>query len=173
MPRRLFVGLMVSDEVRAAMGGYRRALVPLCEGKLYDPALYHLTLCFVGMVDEERIPALERVMDGINWQSFALRLGEVGTFKGGSILWLGIESSCYPLMKIQAMLSLALRNAGFALDAEAYVPHITLGRGMKRLPVVMPDPPTGCWRVDRLTLFESVRLDGELCYRPIYEVMEG
>ena len=57
-------------------------------------------------------------------------------------------------------------------DEVAFIPHFTLGRGIvlwqewEELSKV-PLPPDQKITVAALTLFESVRLDGKLVYRPI------
>lgn len=164
---RLFVGLELSEAARAAMDAYRRKLASVVSGKLTPSSLYHLTLCFLGRTPREGIRELSGVFDRMDKQPFALALGKLGTFKKGSILWVGIEEPCLALYALQRSLSDALNASGFMVEPGAYVPHITLGRQIRR-PDKLPDPPHAEFSVTHVTLFESTRMDGELAYVPLY-----
>ncbi|MER2202802.1 MAG: 2'-5' RNA ligase family protein [Rhodococcus sp. (in: high G+C Gram-positive bacteria)] len=61
----------------------------------------------------------------------------MGSFRGGSILWVGVEE-CKALFELQRRLSLMLRENGFPDGGEPYRPHITVGRGVK---LISPPPP--------------------------------
>lgn len=164
---RLFMGIELSHEVRAALRAFRRELADCTIGKLVDPALYHLTLNFLGLTPRERIPALCGLMDEVQFNPFGLALAQAGMFRGGSILWVGIEEPCDELHALQSALTAALNDAGFPVERGAYSPHITLGRQMKRL-ADLPEPPTGSFVVNHITLFESARIEGRLIYVPLH-----
>ena len=164
---RLFIGLELSDEARAALGGVREALQEKgVAGKFHDASLYHLTLCFLGNLPIADIPWLQRVMDSVPAAPFSLTLSSLGTFKGGSILWAGVQS-CPPLMAYQASLAAALSEAGYALEPGEYTPHITLARQVKS-PVPPLKVPAESFPVRHATLFHSTRVEDKLTYLPIF-----
>lgn len=164
---RLFLGLELSDEARGALDSVRRALQESgAIGKFHAPALYHLTLCFLGNTPVASVPIIERLMDQIPAAPFSLALSSLGTFKNGSILWAGVNP-CAALTEYQGKLAASLRQAGFPLEEGEYRPHITLGRQMKS---TVPDiaVPEINFPVQQATLFESTRVDGALAYIPLY-----
>ena len=163
---RLFLGLELSDEARRALDSVRRELQNAgAIGKFHAPALYHLTLAFLGNTPVEAISPIRRLMDEIPSAPFELTLSQLGTFKNGSILWAGVRS-CPPLMDYQERLARSLRSAGFPLEEGAYQPHITLARRVKTaVPEIAVSPVS--FSVRHATLFESTRVDGKLTYLPL------
>ena len=165
---RLFIGLELNDEARCALDGVCQALLEAgIPGKFHSPSLYHLTLCFLGNLPEDSLPALRGILDSLPVPPFSLTLSGLGSFKEGTILWAGVES-CPELMDYQKRLTSALMTAGFALsEEEEYRPHITLARQVKSAVPEIPVPavsfPVAC-----ATLFHSTRIDDKLTYLPIY-----
>lgn len=165
---RLFLGLELNDEARCALSGVRAELERRgIQGKLYAADLYHLTLCFLGTTERDAIPRLQALMEGVTAQPFSLTLAGLDTFKGGSILWAGVQASP-ALTAYQARLAQTLRAGGFPPVEEAvYTPHITLGRQMKSAIPAGILVPEVAFPVRYATLFESTRVDGRLTYVPL------
>ena len=164
---RLFVGIELSDRARDKISGILPALREGVEGKFHGKSMYHITLCFLGQVQRSDIPAICALIDAIPLPTFALSLGEWGTFKDGKILYLGISEPCETLRAIQHQLAHALIDAGYLSEVAPYVPHITVARGVKRVES-LPEAPTAEWTAHKLTLFESARIDERLQYLPIH-----
>ena len=165
---RLFVGIELDEATRRTLQAWARALEREISGRYYAPDLYHVTLCFLGQTDLGRLPAIARAMEAAFREPFSVRLGELGAFKGGSVLYAGLRD-CAELTRLAARLRDGLRAEGFALPQEPYVPHVTLARharGFER-PQSAPD---GAFRVERIALFESARVDGRLCYTPRFQI---
>ena len=59
-----------------------------------------------------------------------------------------------------------LTGMGFDDPEEPYTPHITVGRGMKLLSPA-PEVTRAAFPVSRVTLYESLREDDRLVYRPL------
>ena len=164
---RLFIGLELNEDARSALDGVRNALVESgAVGKFHPAALYHLTLCFLGNTPVEAIPHIGRLMDSVSSAPFSLTLSSLGSFKGGSILWAGVQPSP-ALMNYQAHLAAALRLNGFPLEEGEYRPHITLARQVKPPVPGIAVPPVS-FRVHQSTLFHRTRVNGALSYIPIY-----
>lgn len=165
--RRLFVGLELPGGVKSALSGVRRPLQCAVSGRLYDESLYHVTLCFLGETPPRALPHLAALMDRVRFTPFALTLSEIGTFRGGAVIWAGIQEPCPELHRLQGELRDRLREGGFPVEEGRYTPHITLGRQVKvvgELPVL---PPVR-FVVDHMTLFESARPAGSLAYLPLH-----
>lgn len=164
---RLFLGLELSDEARQALTSVRRELEGAdVIGRFHPPALYHLTLAFLGETPVSLIPSIRRIMNGTPAAAFDLTLSSLGTFKNGSILWAGVNQSP-ALMEYRENLAQSIRKAGFPLEEGEYNPHITLARQVKTaLPEI--DAPHVTFAVRHATLFESTRVNGALTYLPLY-----
>lgn len=167
---RLFVGIEPDEAARRALSDWAQALSVRVSGRYYAPDLYHVTLCFLGQTARGRIPAIVRAMREAYAEPFEARLSEAGTFKGGAVLYAGVEKSAC-LAALQERLCASLRREGVSLNEEAehYVPHITLARHAAGL--TEPEKAPECtFSVRFITLFESARVDGRLCYTPIARV---
>ena len=169
--KRLFFGLALNEEARRAVLSVASA-VRFQKGRLHPPENYHLTLAFLGMTPAEAVPQLLRLGRLAMREPFELALSpEMGSFKDGTILWAGVEP-CEALFALQRRLGAMLRENGFPAPEEPYRPHITLGRGMK-LSSPPPAVPRAVFPAKEVTLFESLRLDGRLVYRPLTEARKG
>jgi len=162
---RLFFGLALNDEARGALESAAAGLRG-GRGRLHGSDNYHLTLVFLGATPTEAAPQLLRIGSLAMRTPFELTLApEMGTFKNDSIVWAGVEA-CPALFELRERLSRMLRENGFPGGDEPFVPHITLGRGMKpTLP--LPTVARASFPVNSVTLFRSLHEDGRLVYRPV------
>lgn len=92
----------------------------------------HLTLKFIGDVDDSKLEKIERCVElalaGI--EPFEMELKSIGTFPAHGdprIVWAGTKSDM-PLEVISASLGENLRDASICFDNKPFKPHITLGR---------------------------------------------
>lgn len=163
--KRLFFGVELSGEARAAVRAAAEKM-RLEKGKLTDADNYHVTLAFLGQTDENAVPELLR-LGALCWRApFTLALsGGIGAFKGGSVIWAGLDKSD-ALFDMQARLQAILRENGFPLEEGAYAPHITMARSAR---AVLPYPSVErvSFGVRAMTLFESTREGGRLVYKPL------
>ena len=135
---------------------------------------YHLTLAFLGEVAETKQRSVEKAMESVSFEPFALTIKGVGRFKrnGGDIVWLGIEKTS-TLMSLQKDLSKELSKIGFEPDRKNFEPHLTLGREMKigstwkeiekiagAAEMTVP--------VEKISLMRSERISEKLIYTEIY-----
>lgn len=124
MPR-LFVAL----ETPPALAASLLATLPRERGVRPAPAAQvHLTLRFVGEVEDERAAAIEEALGTIASASVPVRVAGVGRFgRRGGILWAGIAPS-EPLLALHGAIDLALGDAGVEPDTRPFHPHLTLAR---------------------------------------------
>ncbi len=94
----------------------------------------HLTLKFLGEVEEQRIEAICEACRNVAkaWQPFELKTTVTGVFptvKRPRILWVGLTSiSQGRLQELQQAVEQGLENLGFPREEKAFSPHITVGR---------------------------------------------
>ena len=128
MPR-LFIALDFPDFVKDAIARLK-TLIP--SARWVNPAGMHLTLRFLGDVDEGQFVALKSALGTLDSPPFALTVQGVGRFppspkKAPRVLWVGIQPE--PLLDaLQAQVASVVRELGFPPDDKPFKPHITLAR---------------------------------------------
>ena len=124
---RLFIAIDLPEQVREAVAGIARDL----PGARRVPSeQIHLTLRFIGEVDEGMFLAIKSVLGKVRGAPFSLTLKGVGHFPKGKyprVLWVGMEEN-EPLRELQKKVELALIGAGIAADERGFSPHITIAR---------------------------------------------
>jgi 2'-5' RNA ligase len=98
-----------------------------------DPAGIHLTLKFLGDVDEASISRIGECVVSAKGsiEKILIRIHEKGVFpnpKRPRVLWLGIEEGSGNLAALQQRLEDELFKAGFPREEREFTPHLTIGR---------------------------------------------
>ena len=130
---RLFIAINFPDAMRLRLWNeaapLRDAGYPV---KWVAPDNIHLTLKFLGEVDESRAGAIK---DGLrhavgDTKTFAVPVGQFGAFpsaKRPRILWVGCETP--PVLELLAdAVEREMSQLGFETEGRAFRPHITVGR---------------------------------------------
>lgn len=162
---RLFVGIELHDEARAALSAARAFWETTAKARFCDADLYHLTLVFIGNLEPEQLPALKNTLARVRWKPFSFSTGAADSFPKG-ILFAGVQTPNEALFSLQSEICKALKQDGWAFEDRPYHPHITLARQTKQLGTPPQIPPVRV-PVQSFALFESARVDGRLCYTPI------
>lgn len=124
---RLFVGIALPYSLK-------ERLEPMMSGlpgaRWVAPHNLHLTLRFVGEVDERQAALLDENLSTIEKPSFDLQVSGCGIFaqrRGPEAVWIGVASTP-PLVELQAAVERAAVRAGLAPEEKRFRPHITLAR---------------------------------------------
>ena len=123
---RLFVALELPAAVRtrlALMAGG----VPGARWQREDQM--HLTLRFVGEVDERRGHDIDDALATVRAPAFTLELAGAGDFGGREphALWAGVRSNS-ALIHLEKKVESALVRVGVDPETRKYTPHVTLAR---------------------------------------------
>lgn len=124
---RLFVAIRPAAPVRARLLGLA---VGIPGARWQNDDQIHCTLRFIGEVDRHQAEDIAAVLGHVRHPAMTLALGNVGTFERGNridTLWIGVQPR-EPLKTLHDKIDRALREAGIAPDARAFLPHITLAR---------------------------------------------
>jgi 2'-5' RNA ligase len=124
---RLFTGLEVPHDVQLALSFKRGGL---SGARWIDAENYHITLCFIGDVDNQTANEVSYELDRLtNSDGFAIRLSHLGTFGGDKprALYAGVENNT-ALQRLQAAHERVLRRAGVPPEGRKFVPHVSLAR---------------------------------------------
>jgi 2'-5' RNA ligase len=120
---RLFVGIDLPPELKLSLSLLASGLPG---AKWVDPGNYHLTLRFIGEIDEGRAEDVDAALDQIRAGRFDLALATVNHF-GLRQLWVGVERND-ALQHLHGKIESALTRLGLPPDERRYTPHVTLAR---------------------------------------------
>ena len=151
---RLFFALWPDAPARMALATLANELALHSGGKAVPPAKIHLTLAFLGDVDDGRLEQATQAPGTGRRPPFDVRLDTVGSFRGARVAWAGCRKPASGLSELQSALAHALAERGFALDERPYTPHVTLVRKIAR-PIAQGSSPPIAWRATELALVRS------------------
>ena len=169
---RLFVALTLPETLRLQ-------LTTLCSGvpgaRWIKPENLHLTLRFIGKVENGVAEDLDAALGGVSAPAFDLTLSGIGHFgktDAARVLWAGTEPN-NALDHLQAKIEAAIMRSGLPGEHRRFLPHVTLARlnrapglrveqfvadhnGFKAAPIT----------IKHFTLFSSFLSSSEAIYRP-------
>ncbi len=167
--QRLFVAIDAGPALAAVVGRAVTLVRPLAERAAWagkGPA--HVTLVFLGNVEEDRVPALCAVLRDTVGRHRALTLRVHGARVFGrpthpSALGAAIEGDREPLAALVADLRRVLAPLGFKPEDRAFHPHLTLARargdrgdpGLARCVAALRDHDFGVIHAKKITLYRS------------------
>lgn len=139
--------------------------------KWVAPENTHVTLKFLGNVDEERLPeicaACERAAEGFG--HIELEMKAVGCFPDMNrpkVVWLGIEKGTEQVERLQEKVEAELERIGFAREERGFTAHLTIGRvkgrqGISNLCRLLEEERNvfiGSMRADKISVMKSKTL---------------
>lgn len=151
--RRLFFALWPDDALRAELVKRLRS-IPRRRGKPVAVENLHITLAFLGSVDESMYRCVQFQASKIKTESFTMALSRLGFFPRPKVMWLGPQSCPPPLQCLVQVLNSNLSLCGHVPESRPFHAHLTLFR--KALPVksdVRIAPVQ--WSIDGFCLVES------------------
>jgi len=139
---RLFVGIPVPPDVRQRL----HVLAAGLQGAHWvSPENMHLTLRFIGNVEEYRGDDINDALDAIHEPSFEVTLSGIKTFGRGHMvhtIWADMVREP-ALLHLQGKIERALIGAGLDAERRKYTPHVTLARVRKS-----PKGKVAAWLAD-------------------------
>ena len=125
MPR-LFTGVEIPPDIGQTLSMLRGGLPG---ARWIDPENYHLTLRFIGDVDDVVAHEVASMLDRVKRDSFELRLEGVSSFGGRKPR--AVVATVKPtqaLLDVQAEHERLMQRFGLEPDGRKYIPHVTLAR---------------------------------------------
>ncbi len=124
---RLFVAIPLPEEVRDRLAGFYRGIPG---ARWVDPGNVHLTLRFIGDVNEDTAEDIDDCLAAISMPAFELTLAGVdffGKLHKARAVYAGVERS-QPLRILYDKVEGALARAGIGKEERKFTPHVTLAR---------------------------------------------
>jgi 2'-5' RNA ligase len=170
---RLFVAADVDEAARAACADVAQRLrAKGFAAKWVAPENYHLTVAFIGGVEEARVEEVRAAVHDAAARASPLDvpLDAVGAFpneRRARIAWVGSSAPQPAFATLCGVVRSALAVLGFTFDRHADV-HVTLARadGRAALPAV-PAPRIAPVRISSLTLYRSFTDPAGARYEPL------
>ncbi|WP_163578018.1 RNA 2',3'-cyclic phosphodiesterase [Halomonas faecis] len=165
---RLFLALNPPPELRLRLGELADIAHAHCGGRRVPTANLHLTLAFLGEVEETRAEALANWVRGLTVAPGEWRLDAWGHFRRPGIVWIGGQRPDPVLTALHHRLWKTLEGQGITGRSGRFLPHVTLLRqATKQDSQALPPPPAWRWLYDRIALMQSVTDHRGACYRTL------
>lgn len=167
MPR-LFTAVFPPADVRERLAALRDGPgTPLPTARWVRVEHFHLTLRFLGTIEDAQAEAAQAALEAVSGAAFNLTVAGVGRFppsasKAPRVLWAGVTGSA-ALDALYAGVEAAITQAGLPREGKPYKPHITLARLKTHKPTpeadrflaAHADYHAGDFRVGEFVLVES------------------
>lgn len=97
----------------------------LFTGKFTEPENFHLTLKFLGEIENEKIEEVKSRLKEINFNEFDCKLGEIGVFSKSfiKIVWVKLNGKAFDLQK-----AIDEKLKGLFEPESRFMSHITIAR---------------------------------------------
>ena len=183
--RRLFLALRIEAPLAEQLVAAQDSLKS--DGFVLDwepKANLHLTLHYLGQVDDTRLPALEKALEEVaaGQKGFSLDFCGLGYFteagkSAPTVVWAGCGGWKERVVRLANEISRALVRIGFPPRGRPFVPHVTLGwptepdqAGQLRQRIDEErGRPFGTYFIPGFSLYESLQEDGRTVYRHLRE----
>lgn len=175
---RAFVAIELSDEVRAGLrAAQERLRMSAARLSLVDPALAHITLKFLGEVEEKQIAAVEDALRGVRGRRYPLTVGGVGgnNPRRPRVVWCAVDDGG-ETVRLSVRVEQALGPLGFPREKRAFTPHVTLARvkefDLSLLEAIkdLAETGMGTCAIDRVVLKKSTLTPKGPIYETLLEV---
>jgi 2'-5' RNA ligase len=152
--RRVFFALWPDDEFSARLASASEPLLSGLEGRPLDAADWHVTVCFIGSVDETVLITLQERAAALSAPSFALRFDRIEYWPEARVVAATADHVPAAALDLARALRELARPIGLFPDDKPLRPHLTLMRGVQPL----------AWRAAQQSRAQALKL--ELAFAP-------
>jgi len=125
MPR-LFTALEIPSAIGQSLAMLRGGLPG---ARWIDPENYHITLRFIGDIDDATANDAASVLDGVSRKAFDVRLEGLMPFGGRKPrAVVAAAAPSRPLIELQAEHERLMQRVGLEPEGRKFMPHVTLAR---------------------------------------------
>ncbi len=179
---RAFIAVEISEAARTGVARLQEQLKTAgADVNWVEPQNLHLTLKFLGEIEESRVPELTAALStSLQTPPFTFTLEGTGAFprtEHPKVLWAGINEGKEPLIELAREVEAACGRCEFPPEERPFSPHLTIGRvrspkGLNRLVQKLQaiEFQGGKTRVRVIILFQSVLSPHGPAYTPLAEL---
>ncbi len=123
---RAFISVNLTPEIKDKIGEAEEDFA-MNGVKLVEPGLVHITLKFLGYIDEGRVDEVEEALKKVTVKPFPAKFKSLGGFpnaRSPRVIWIGAEGD---FMELNKQVEEAMDKIGFAREGR-FQPHVTIGR---------------------------------------------
>ncbi len=162
--RRLFFALWPDDNTRQVLQQINTAL-PLSSRQRIPAENWHVTLVFIGNVNEALVPNIIAIATSIRMPAITLVFDQLVYWSRPKVLCLTCSQPTLAAANLVTQLSTPLAALGLTLDTRPYCPHVTLARHIRDESTAVFEPII--WNANQFALVESVNSSSGVIYRPL------
>lgn len=169
---RTFIALELPNDLANEIARIARTLQDSLDGRFLNRSTYHLTLAFLGDIDEHTSRDVVAILDEVcaSYAPLPLICDGLGTFgrPEDCTLWLSFTPN-ESLVDLTNAIRNALSSCQISYDAKSFVPHITLARRVNLKHAHLPNLPFPLpSHANTVTLFKSDLKNEGASYKPLY-----
>lgn len=186
---RLFIAIELNEQTRTELANIQGKLKQSgADAKWVEPQNIHLTLKFLGDVEENKIQYIKDALNAIagRIKIFSISLSEIGCFPNMNsprVIWAGVKKGAIESAKLASDIEEKLSELGFAKENRPFSAHLTLGRmrspkGKQKLKEITEalNKTGGAINrassvIDRIILFQSTLTPAGAIYTNLYEAI--
>ena len=184
---RAFIAIAVPESVLRSCEELMARLRRLnLQGRFTRTRSMHLTLQFLGNVEEEQIPGITEILEqaGNGVTPFDLEVGRLGVFPHLThprVVWIGVEP-VDALTTLQIKIQQGLEPLGFPKENRDFHPHLTLLRLKSRknlrqlaqyIDTEGPGLRAGVIQIEQIHLYQSILKPQGAEYRKLFTARLG
>ena len=164
--RRLFFALWPDDKIRSNIRKHLKYVVQHNDGKGVPDHNLHITLSFLGSLDESQQRCAEQIAHTLPFNPCELTIDKVDYWSKPKVLWAGCNQIPEQLTFFVTELNNGLRRCGIEVEHRSFVPHITLMRKVNKAPQEL-EFTAFQWKASHFVLVESISRPEGVFYQVI------
>jgi 2'-5' RNA ligase len=162
---RAFFAIEPPAQIKLAIDSWREKALPTFL-KPVPPANFHITLAFLGQVNEVQLDSLIQQSGALtSTPGFQLSLDHLGYWPKPKTLWLGCQQTAKQHVQLADQLTKISLRSAIEMQKREYIPHLTLVRKCAENPPAALIEPAFSFKVEEFHLFESVSTVSGVIYK--------
>jgi len=135
---RAFIAIEIPKEIKLEISKFQNLLKTAgLEAKWVKPENIHLTIAFLGSIDDKQAVEIKKILTPINRfieKPIKFQLGQISAFPNASrarVIFVALSGKIERLTTLAAKVRNELKNKKIWFDEKPFVAHLTLGRFKK------------------------------------------
>lgn len=174
---RTFIGIDLPPHIKHKIANFKREnLKKLRNIKEVEDNNLHITIKFLGEIEENKVQDIVKRMNEMNFMNFEIKVKGAGVFPNiynARIIWVGVES--IEIFELKLKIDETLEELGFQRDHN-FTPHITIARlkGRENPKVIeeiaSKNDDFGNFKAEEIILFQSILTPQKAIYKEIAKI---